>query len=111
MNTLSSLLYFILTKLKTAADNITSINNSISSLNTDTEALKVLKVATGSFSSLPQTVSNANISSDMISIKEELSDPSAQTGDWTVTTSDGSVSVSGDINGTTTLTLYLSKSR
>ena len=75
------------------------------------ETREVLVIEFSSFSSLPQSKSNSNITSDMVVINSVLGTPSAQTGDWTVTTSDGSVSVSGDISGSTTLTLFLMKSR
>ena len=75
------------------------------------ETREVLVVEFSSFSSLPQSSSNSNITSDMVVVNSVLGTPSAQTGDWTVPTSDGSVSVSGDISGSTTLTLYLMKSR
>ena len=71
----------------------------------------VLVVDVASFSSLPQTITNANITSDMVVVNSVLGTPSAQTGDWTVTTANGSVTVTGDISGSTTLTLYLMKSR
>lgn len=71
-------------------------------------AAKVIKVETTSFSSLPITFSDANITSDMEVISAYLSDPSAQSGDWTVTTSSGSLTISGTISGTTTATIYLS---
>lgn len=47
------------------------------------------------------------ITSNMICVYSELSNPSVQTSDWTVTTYDGSVTVSGTINGSTSLTLVL----
>lgn len=75
------------------------------------EAREVLVLTRSSFSSLPITITNANITSDMVCIKAELGTPSAQTGDWTVTTSNGSLTVAGTISGSTTLTLYLAKSR
>lgn len=74
-----------------------------------TEA-KVLRIDIASFSSLPQTVSNANITSTMELINSVLGTPSAQTGDWTVTTGTGTLTVSGSISGSTTLTLYLAES-
>lgn len=61
------------------------------------------------FNSLPQTISNSKITSDMVAVKAELSNPAAQTSDWTVTTANGSLSVSGSISGSTTLKLYLLK--
>lgn len=69
----------------------------------------VVKVSFSSFSSLPQTVSNANVTATMEVVNAILSNPAAQTGDWTVTTAAGSVTVSGNISGSTTLTLYLSE--
>jgi len=85
MNTLSSLLYYILDKFRT------------------------VKITTSSFSSLPQTVTDSKISADHSVVNAVLSNPAAQTGDWTVTTSAGSLTISGSISGSTTLTLYLSK--
>lgn len=73
------------------------------------EEIKCLVLTSSSFSSLPQTITNANITSDMVVINSVLSNPSAQTGDWTVATSNGSLSISGSINGATTITLYLMK--
>lgn len=69
--------------------------------------IKCLVLTSSSFSSLPQTITNANITSDHVVINSVLSNPSAQTGDWTVTTSNGSLSISGSISGSTTITLYL----
>lgn len=75
------------------------------------ELREVIVVTTASFSSLPQTISNANITDDMVVVNSILGTPSAQTSDWTVTTNEGSLTISGSISGSTTLTLYLSKSR
>ena len=76
-------------------------------------SLEVLVLTRSSFSSLPITITNSNITSDMVCIKAELGTPSAQTADWEVNTSDGSLTVgpSGAISGSTTLKLYLAKSR
>ena len=75
------------------------------------ETREVLVIDIASFSSLPKTVSNANITSDMVVVNSTLGTPSAQTDDWTVSTSSGSLTISGSIRGTTTATLYLMKSR
>ena len=77
----------------------------------EAEKMEVLVVSISSFSSLPKTVSNANVTADMVVINSELGTPSAQTGDWTVTTSAGSVKIEGTISGSTTCKLYLMKSR
>ena len=75
------------------------------------ETREVLVVTIASFSSLPHTITNANITSDMVVVNSVLGTPSAQTGDWTVTTADGSATITGSISGETSLTLYLMKSR
>ena len=75
------------------------------------DVLPTLVLSVDSFSSLPQTVTNANITSDMVVVNSVLGTPSAQTGDWTITTANGSLTIAGNISGSTTLTLYLMKSR
>lgn len=77
----------------------------------DVSLLTTLVVDITSISALPMTINNANITNDMVVINSVLSNPSAQSGDWTVTTSNGSLTVSGTISGTTDLKLYLNKSR
>jgi len=67
----------------------------------------ILKVTVPSFSTLPQTITNAAITAQHEVLQSSLSDPMARTGDWTVTTTSGSLTVSGEISGATSLTLYL----
>ena len=78
-----------------------------------TESVKCLVLSTGSttVNALPYTFTNANIENDMVCINSVLSNPTAQTGDWTVTTSSGTAQITGTISGATTITLYLMKSR
>lgn len=71
--------------------------------------MKLLKVSKSSVSSLNTTISHSAITANMECIHCVLSNPSAQTGDWTVTTSAGSAVISGSISGTTDITLYLSE--
>lgn len=86
--------------------------SQISEIVTSTlEGLPALIISIPSFSSLPQTVADDRITADMITVKAVLSNPAAQLNDWTASTSDGSLTVSGEISGTTTLTLVLIKSR
>lgn len=92
----------------TASDKITS---QIQTLTNNVAKCETLVVSVASFSALPQTITNANIEDDMVVVNSVLSNPSAQTGDWTITTSSGSLTISGSISGTTTATLYLMKSR
>lgn len=86
------------------------LDQAIAALEAAEESLRdagVIVVNCGTISSLPKTVSNANITSDMVSVKETLGTLSAQTSDWTVTTTSGSLTITGSISGSTTLTLYM----
>lgn len=68
-----------------------------------------LQLSISSVSALPTTVNAAEITADMVCKPGDcyLSNPAAQTGEWTVTTAAGSVTVSGSISGTTDVVLYL----
>lgn len=91
----------------TNAQSGTAVGTAVASAVSE---LKVIVITSSSFSSLPQTISNTKIKSNHVVVNSVLSNPSAQTGDWTVTTSDGSLTISGSISGTTTVTLYLALS-
>lgn len=94
------------------ATKLSGIEGDITDLETSVSNLPVLVVTFSSFSSLPQTVTNSEITTDMVCVKAILGTPNAQTGDWTINTDTaGQVTVSGTIFGSTTLTLYLAKSR
>lgn len=74
----------------------------------DTKArIPDLVVNMGTISALPVTKSAQGVTSDMVVVNSVLGMPSAQTNEWTVTTSANSVTVSGSISGSTTLTLHL----
>lgn len=77
----------------------------------EVNVMPTLVIEVASFSSLPQTVTNESITSDMVVVNSVLGTPSAQTGDWTVTTANGSATITGSISGETSLTLFLMKSR
>lgn len=77
-------------------------------MNTDTP---VLVLTASSVTELPRTINNANITADMVVVNSYLSNPAAQTGEWTVTPSAGSLSITGSMSGTTNITLYLAHSR
>lgn len=59
-----------------------------------------------SFSSLG-TWTATGVTSSHVVVKSYLSNPAAQVGDWTVTTGADTITISGSISGTTSLTLYL----
>ena len=91
----------------------TSVVAAINEVNGKAIGAEPLKVSMSSISSLPQTVSSADITATMECPQGNayLSNPAAQTGDWTVTTSAGSVTLSGTISGTTDIILYLVEPR
>ena len=74
------------------------------------EEAKVLVLSTTT-SSLPTTISDSNITSDMEVIKSELSNPNNQSGDITVTTDSGTATISGTLSASTTIKLWLMRGR
>lgn len=100
-----------LTATTTASGNYVAVDNSSNATyKLSTNQLLTIVATASSVSSLPVTISNTNITAKHVVINSVLSNPSAQTGDWTVTTSSGSAVVSGSISGTTNITLYLAES-
>lgn len=77
---------------------------------TSVEESKVLVISTTA-SSLPVTVNNASITADMGVIKGDVSDPSKQATPITVSTADGSATLSGRITGAVTITMWLAHTR
>lgn len=76
------------------------------------QQLMVLALDCGTISSLPTTITNANITADMVVLKAEIGNPSAQVDDnWQVVTAAGSATISGTISGSTSLKLYLMRTR
>ena len=80
-------------------------------LNTYVSTMSMLVIEVEEFSSLSQVVSDERITADMVVANAVLTNPSGQTGDWTITTAAGHLTIAGSISGTTGLTLYLAKSR
>ena len=80
-------------------------------------ACKSLILTVGPITNTPFNYSNASITSDMVCYHSIfLDDPNIQGSDWTVTTSNGSLSITGTFNsatstGSSRVTLYLNKSR
>ena len=68
---------------------------------------KIIQVDKSAFSSLPVTITNSSITANHVLLRETLSNPSAQTSAWTVTTAAGSLTISGSISGSTSVSLVL----
>ena len=73
--------------------------------------LSALNVSTSSFSSFPQTINDSNITENMRVIECTWSNPGAITSDISWTTTDGSITLSGSISGSTTANLILISTR
>lgn len=71
----------------------------------------LLQVTASAVSSLPVTISNADITAQMVVVQYTLSAPYVQTGDWTVTTASGTATVSGSMSssGSTDIELILAE--
>ena len=69
----------------------------------------VLMIDCGTITTLPKIVSNSQIESNMICVYSEVSNVIALRGPWEVSTSNGSVTINGVVNGSTTLVIYLAK--
>ena len=57
------------------------------------------------------TVTKTDITSDMVVVGSYIADPNKQLEEFSVETSDGSLTITGKVSDSTTLTLYLMKSR
>jgi len=68
---------------------------------------RIVSINCGTISSLPHTVTNANITAKHVPLMWRFGSPTAQNGDWSVSTSAGSLTISGEINGSTALYLIM----
>ena len=66
----------------------------------------IVKVS-GSFSSLPYTMSDSSIKSNMVVLESYFNNPAALETDISWTTANGGITLSGAASGTTTFTLVL----
>lgn len=105
----SSMIYDFPLYQYTTTEN--GVQNMVDVRNISSSANGVLVINTNSFNSLPQIVSNTNITSSHVVVNSVLSNPSAQTSDWQVETETGKLTLTGSISGDTTITLYLAKQR
>lgn len=88
-----------------------SLAGSSQSLKNAIDSQGVITLSASTVSSLPHTISDANITANHVVVWAVLSNPYSQVSDWTVTTSAGSAVISGTINGGTNITLYLAPTK
>jgi hypothetical protein len=74
-------------------------------------AARAVMVDMGTVTSLPLTMAATGVTEKMVCVKADLGTPSAQTGDWTVTTAADSVTISGTVasSGTTVKLLLVER--
>ena len=82
-----------------------AVEEAVAAALTDTNPVLVVNIS--SITSLPYTVENAAITADAVCLRMTLGTPSAQLSDWTFTTSEGSLTISGTLSGTTSAVLYM----
>lgn len=68
---------------------------------------RIVVINCGTISTLPKTVTNAMILAKHIPIGWSIGSLYAQSSDWTITTAAGSLTISGTLRRSTTLTLVL----
>ena len=94
---------------KDTYDGLTPNNDELYLITDDTVMGGCYVYTTSSISSLPASFTVSGVNSNCVVVNSVLSHPSAQTSDWTVTTSNdatNNVTISGSISGSTTVTLY-----
>lgn len=100
---------FPLYEYTTNFNGVSSITDVREISNNALDSAGIVVVTVNNFNSLPQTISDDRIDKDHVVLNSVLTNPAVQTSEWTVLTQDGSLNISGSINGTTSLTLYLGK--
>ena len=89
-------------------DDASTIQTYASDFTYQTCSLSIM-LRSSSFNSLPVTITDSHIKSYHYVARCELSNPAAQTSDWTITTSNGSLTIAGSINGSTMVNILLVK--
>lgn len=85
------------------------LNQNLDKIDQEMNKSRPLPLSKSSVSSLPTTITDSRITATMICPPGgmRLSNPSAQGGDWTISTAAGSVTISGTIRGSTNIYLWL----
>ena len=68
---------------------------------------RIVLINCGMITAASTTITNANITAKHVVLRAIIGTPTALGGNLTVTTSDGSMTITGTINGGTTLSLVL----
>lgn len=87
------------TNLVTSGGVNTAIANAV--------AAEIIVVTISGYNGTQTTYSAQGVTANHVVLNSTLSNPTAQTGNWTVTTAADSITISGNVNGTTNIVLYL----
>lgn len=68
---------------------------------------KPIKCTKSGVSALPTMITKTGITATMQAVKMMLSAPYVQGGDWTITSAAGSITISGTINGSTDIEVWM----
>ena len=101
---------FNLTKQAGSEDqSLPILNQNLDKIDQEMNKSRPLPLSKSSVSSLPTTITDSRITATMICPPGgmRLSQPNAQRSDWTISTANGSVTISGTIKQTTSIWLWL----
>ena len=101
---------FGLTKQEGSEDqSLPILNQNLDDIDTELNRSRTLPLSKSSVNSLPTTITDSRITATMICKPGgmRLSNEKAQGDEWTISTAAGSVTISGTIEGTTTIYLWL----
>ena len=91
--------------------NMDAIDSAMYDLDSDITSNKPLKCTKTGVNALPTTITKSGITATMQCVKLIVSNPVAQGSDWTIATAAGTVTISGTINATTDLEVWLQEVR
>ena len=101
----------IASKINSLETDLSSANSRVNGLETDISNNKVVVVDCGTLSSLPTTIENSDITEKHVAVNYEVNSPYAIKSGITVTTANGSITISGTLSDSTTLKLYFAVSK
>lgn len=91
--------------------NMEKIANALHSHDETLTGNKPIKCTKSGVNALPTTITKEGITDTMQAVKMMLSAPYVQGSDWTITSAAGSITISGTINGTTDIEVWMQEVR
>lgn len=91
--------------------NMDKIANALHSHDETLTGNKPIRCTKSGVNALPTTITKEGITDTMQCVKLMLTNQYAQAGDWTITSASGTVTISGDIVGSTDIELWMQEVR